>query len=336
MTPTAMRRRSALSRGRSTRTRPSVRRDGVTLIELMITLVVLGVVGGTLINAIIRQQRMNARTVALVDVRGQGRLTVGTLLSELRGVSPVSGDITEMTPTALRFRGTIGASVICWIDGGRARFRLPPIAPLGVGAPLGGQVLTGFLDVNALPTIGDDAWVYDVSQPAGAASWAQRAIAGATVTGTRAAGCPFAPAAGALLTDADANNPSFEIQVGGGGLPPGVLVGAPVRFTREVRYRFYQAADRFWYLGYELCAPACGAIQPVTGPFQPATGDPATTGFRFVYRDVAGIVTANPLQVARIEIVSRARSREAVSNGSGARSVFVHTDSVSVALRNRT
>lgn len=334
MTLSSLRRRLASSCGRSTRKRPRVRRDGVTLVELLITLVVLGIVGGTLITAIIRQQRVNARTVAMVDVRSQGRLTVGTLLSELRGVSPVSGDIIDMTSTSLRFRGTIGASVICWIDAGRTRFRVPPMVPLGVGAPEGGQVLTGFLDVNSLPAIGDDAWVFDVSQPPGANSWARLGLADATVTASGAAGCPFG-VAGALLTALDAANPSFEMRVGG-ALPPGVVVGAPVRFTREVRYRFFEAADGFWYLGYELCAPACGAIQPVTGPFAPATGVPATTGFRFAYHDVNGNITANPLEVSRIEIVTRARSRDAVSSGAGARSVFVHTDSVSVALRNRT
>ena len=54
------------------------------------------------------------------------------------------------------------------------------------------------------------------------------------------------------------------------GPQPKSMIGAPVRFTRPVRYSLYRAADGDWYLGEREWNPTTvrfNTIQPVSGPF---------------------------------------------------------------------
>lgn len=309
-------------------------RRGMTLIELLITLVVLGFVGSALTTAVVRQQRINTRTAAIVDTRSQSQTTIGTLVSELRGISSVGQDIdpADMTSTSITFRAPIGTSVVCAIDGGGVLLRIPPTAQLASG-----NVLTSFVSPTSLPTANDTAWIYDagaaVSNP-----WLARRIVSIDSLAP-GLGCPTG--AGRYLTAADAALRSYLVALDGSvtTAPAAVTTGAAVRFTRKVRYSFYQniAGDENWYLGYQTCTGAgCNAVQPVSGPLLPGTANPATTGFRFRYFDVNGLATNVPTQVSRIDIVARSVSRDRVSaGGSSTRTNFIQVDSVSVALRNR-
>ena len=314
--------------------RPAGRsRAGTTLVELLIALAVLGLVSSALTTAIVRQQRVNARTVTAIDTRNQGRITLSTLAAELRGVSASGNDISavagEMSATTLRVRIQLGNSVICWIDpADRRHFRLPPSGALTNGT------LTGFIDVDELPRAGDPLFVYDPSQPT-ATPWFQTSLDQSVLTGEGS--CPSG--AGTFVTAAEAPG-SYDVR-SAAALPAGVLVGSPVRIAREVRYTFGQedappAGDGLWYLYYQACTAAgCTTRAPVSGPFRPGTTDKTTTGFRFRYYDSAGLETAVPTAVARIDVVSRVTSRENVSLGNTKRAPIVQADSVSIALRNR-
>jgi hypothetical protein len=239
----------------------------------------------------------------------------------------------EMTATALKVRVPVGASVICQIEGDRVHFSIPPIGTL-----TGDKVLTGFLDPddNQLPNENDRLYAYDPAAPM-AAPWFEGTLSG-RIEPKGSGACPSG--AGFLVTAAEADN-DYRVTLTGAALPANVIVGSPVRFGRIVRYSFAQdvAGDGQWYLWYQRCtlAGVCGDAAPVTGPFMPATGDKATTGFRFRYYDSAGAETVNRLAVARIDIFARPTTREKVGVGGSNRTTLTPKtiDSVTVALRNR-
>jgi prepilin-type N-terminal cleavage/methylation domain-containing protein len=310
------------------------RRAGVTLVEMLIALTVLGLVGAAVTTTLVKQQRMATRTSTIIDTRNQGRITLATLAAELRGLSSIGGDIdpADMTTTSLRMRAQTGTSVICWIDAGdRRRFRMPPQQTI----PTTNALLTSFVDPFAPPTLNDTAWVFDFEAPS-ANPW--RAHRLTTMVDTLPTGVRCPTGAGTYLPGVqDLNTVSLETRVDP-ALPVGVGVGAAVRFTRKVRYAFYQnGADGLWYLGYQNCnaGAVCGGIQPVSGPFLPASADPNVTGFRFDYFDANGLPTNVAANVARIDIIARPVSRNRISAGSATRTTFSQTDRVSVALRNR-
>jgi len=317
---------------------PIRRRAGMTLVELLIALTLLGIVGGAVIGVLVRQQRLSSRTAAVVDTRDQGRFTLGTLAAELRGLSSIGGDIAAMSDTSLRIRTNVGTSIICAIGAGRTSFTIPPILPVtppnGSGARI---VLTSFVDPNAPPTANDTVWVLNPDKPSSAPWDSARVLSpGVTMVGGAGTGCPTGSPN--FLSGGGVDQPaqSFTVPVSP-ALPAGITVGSAVRFTRAVRYSLYQETDDLWYLGYQNCTGAggCGVVQPVSGPFLPPTSSIATTGFRFAYFDSLGVATTVPTNVARIQIIARALSRDSVSSGSSRRTQFVQTDSINVAIRNR-
>lgn len=305
-------------------------RRGLTLVELLITLVVLGVVGGALTTAIVRQQRINTRTAALIDTRNQGRIAVGALAQELRGLSSIGGDIVAMSATSLEVRAPIGTGVVCAIDGVRTTITIPTERRLS-----GGHVLTSFVDPSDLPRAGDWVWLFDATNST-ATPWDSVQVSNAGTTKGGAAACPSG--AGNLLpTAADGAFADYNVGLQAALPAGGVAVGSPVRFTRQVRYRFALDADGQYYVYFAECpAGACGADQPLSGPFRAASADTSATGFRFRYYDVNGAETATRANVARIDIIARPISRDRVSSGDGTRAYLTQYEYVSVAVRNRS
>jgi hypothetical protein len=117
---------------------------------------------------------------------------------------------------------------------------------------------------------------------------------------------------------------------------------APVRFIRRGRYSFYRASDGSWYLGYRRCnavgPSACGAIQPLSGPYRDYSSNPGRTGLLFEYFDGSGTrlsADGSPLTLARIDITARAESRQRIQVEGR---VYRPSDSatVAIAIRNRS
>lgn len=83
-------------------------------------------------------------------------------------------------------------------------------------------------------------------------------------------------AAGTQRASADCPAGGIRLTLGA-ELPASVPARAvPVRVWRTVRYMTYRAGDGSWWLGERLCAPGCGAAQPIAGPLLP----PAQGGLR--------------------------------------------------------
>jgi len=118
-----------------------------------------------------------------------------------------------------------------------------------------------------------------------------------------------------------------------------IRAGSPVRFVRRGRYSLYRASDGDWYLGYRRCnaigASVCGAIQPLSGPYQPYSSDADQSGLVFEYFDRTGSdPRAAPLSLARVDVTARAASRESFLV-EGRRWTPNDSAHVSVAVRNR-
>jgi len=113
-----------------------------------------------------------------------------------------------------------------------------------------------------------------------------------------------------------------------------VIQGAPIRFYRRAHYGFYKNAAGESYLGYFECpGGVCAAMQPVAGPFMPYAA--GSGGLTFSFADSTGAVTANRLQVARIDVVVRSKTRAPVALTGNNRAFVTDSLAFTAALRNR-
>src|SRR5437867_5889883 len=94
------------------------RRAGFTLIELAIALVLMSLVGGAIVQLLLRQQRFYNSTTDLIQTRQQIRQAAAMLPSDLRGISSIGGGIYAMSHSAMEFRSVFGSTVVCVNAGG--------------------------------------------------------------------------------------------------------------------------------------------------------------------------------------------------------------------------
>ena len=272
-------------------------RRGVTLIELIMVLTVLGIVGGLLTNVLIKQQRFNRALTETADSRSRMRDIANILPTDLRGASSIGRDIITIGLTDMQFRSSIGSSVLCGLAG--AVIELPP-ATLASG-----QVLTAWINP---PKPGDVAFIYDDGAGRGNAddSWTQFTIVD-TTSAVNAAWCPSVGVS-PFTQVADDGARKYRITLNAPPNPLTIRVGAPIRFAREVRYSLFSASDANWYVGYQTCTPSgavgvagpCGAREILAGPVQAATADTTTSGLFFLYYRQDGTPITNAAEAALI------------------------------------
>jgi type II secretory pathway pseudopilin PulG len=300
-------------------------RRGLALVELAVVLALLGLIGTMIGSTLVRQQRFYRGATELLAAREEVRDAMELLSTDIRGLSPAD-TVRLMADSAIEFFASIGSSVICQTTG--AEVGLPAVRPSA-------NTLSAFL---SQPDTGDIALFYDGSGD-GSNSWEVHRIVGLT-SRTLAASCP-ASSGFSEQSDVDAGHKGFLLSL---TTPPSPAAGrgAPVRFIRRGRYSFYRASDGKWYLGYRRCnalgASACGAIQPLSGPYRPYTSNRWTTGFLLEYFDSAGLrldATSDPLSLARIDITARSESPQRIVV-EGRETSYSDSAKISVALRNRS
>ena len=307
----------------STPTSRSRRRIGFTLVELLIVLVVFGIVSGTVIRVLVRQQRFYTSAADLMNVRTNLRELAGVIPADLRGISSVGGDIFAMSDTAIDFRLSRGAAVICSIGVGRLTFVVPPTSLTSKSG------VTAWLST---PLMGDTAFVYDEGPTSVIAddSWQKVAVTAVPVAGV----CPTTSGFTSSATEAAASL-TFTVTP---ALNAGVANGSLVRFYQRAKYKFYQpTAGGAWYLGYLECPGAvCGALQAVAGPFRPYSATASQTGLQFVYRDSTGAITASKTSVARIDVTVRVQTENKINTPGRPYDYYRDSLVLSVAVRNRS
>jgi prepilin-type N-terminal cleavage/methylation domain-containing protein len=309
-------------------------RLGFTLVELMIALVLVGIVGGTVMTLLLRQQRFYRAAGELVQTRSQIRQAIAILPNDLRGLSAPSLDVTEMRDSMIDFLAPTGSGIICSVDpaaGGVQNLYLAPTSTVRGAAT----------NWSSAPQKGDLVAVLDDGTGAFRAPVSLVADAGGAVTSTLTTRCTGLP-----YTDPvqDAGKARIRITIPAPVVVApqlGPVAGAPVRFLRRVRYSLYKEADQQWYLGYrEHDGAAFGPARPVSGPYRPYATD-TTSGLTFTYYDVAGAALAptGPRdQIARIEVSVRGvtKGSRGLPGATGlADGRYTDSDRFFVAIRNR-
>jgi len=305
------------------------RRSGFTLVELLISMVLMGLVAGAIVKLLLRQQRFYNSTTDLIQTRQQIRQAAGMLPSDLRGISSIGGDIYSMSDSALEFRSVFGTSVVCANTGGK-------LSTVPVRLARNSQMTTWARP----PALGDSLAVYDNGATGALADdgWTRFQITAipTLVTSNLATGCPNTSGL-TQAGDVTAANPSYQLTLSPAA-PATITVGAGIRFFRRVRYRIYRETDKQWYIGFFDCiagrVPVCNTTQPIAGPFQAYAAN-GTSGMQFAYYDSLGAVTANPLQVARISLVVRGQAAALMNLSGAGGTVFRDSLRIEVGLRNR-
>jgi prepilin-type N-terminal cleavage/methylation domain-containing protein len=321
------------------------RRRGMTLVEIMIALVLLGIISGVIMRVITRQQRFYQGVNQIMTQRGQLRQATSVVPVDLRSLSSVGDDIKVATDSSMEFMVTVGTGIVCELPAGGAQIVLPPDTLAST------QVLTSWYGYGKPdPTVfAYEVYVYNDSNVVGNEEdrW-QRFNLTASATRTDKCLASFTRVADLgkkryLLTLSSATGEPND-PVTGGPLSQYIEVGAPVRIARRVKYALYQESDGKWYLGFANRMASTGTydtMSPVSGPYDPY-GSASGLGFR--YYDVDGNeIASNPdstgrSKIARIDLIARARTSgnvRAAGIQNGASQQYRDSLAVSVMLRNR-
>lgn len=304
-------------------------RAGLTLVELMIVIVLFGLVMGTMMTVIRRQQAFYRSAGQMMEVRGQADQAFGILPRDLRAISSAGGDITAFSDTAITFRSQLGSAVLCSKTANE--IVVPPEARLVKRHRLtawreepvaGDQVM--IYDDGDLPSEEDDGWAtYSITGKAKGAVNSSNACAAST---------------GFVVPADTADSWRFAVTP---ALSSTIVQGAPIRFARKVRYALYKAANGEWYIGYQDSTGAGWSTRaPVSGPHRAFSATDGESGLTFVYRDDTGAELdptspANMPLVARIDLTIRGMTKNDVVIPGKAQEPFVDSLYASVNLRNR-
>ena len=291
-------------------------RAGFTLVEMVVSLALTGIVLGMVGAISLRQQRIFADLAEQTAAAARLREASTILPIQLRAASPL--DIREARDTALEFRATIASAVVC--DTTASALVLAPVVDRD--ATLASIVVP----IEA----GDSVWLF--TNDAAGERWRGFAIVAA---GTREPGrCGDA---GPFLTNAQLHASRVTVSI---SPSPASAVGAPLRVTRPMRYSLYRAGDGAWYLGERDWSNAdarFNTIQPVAGPYLA----PAAGGLVFRYIDSTGGALTSPVidrgAIAAVAVEMRSQTANAtrVLGSAATHGPRVDSTVLMVALRNR-
>jgi prepilin-type N-terminal cleavage/methylation domain-containing protein len=271
-------------------------RQGFSLIELLVALVIGLLVLTAVVQMMIVQGRGYRKQREMIDVRETAR-EASTLLSwDLRQSAVGGSAFNAIAANTLTLRSPRGLGTVC-----AKHPTLPRYALWKTGG-------------NIQATTDDSALVYQI----GRGKWGAvkvNAIGTPAAMGITACAWPGSRPPDLVV----------ELAVASRADTAYIKIGAPFRAFRKVQYAEFQLNNR-WWLGRKIGAAA--AYEQLTGPLLP----PGSNGLSFAYYDTLGAVTANPAAIGTIAFTLRTESYKNASIG--ATSGYQH-DSVTtkVAIR---
>ena len=278
--------------------RPSHEDAGFTLIELMISLVLLTIVGGGILTMLNRQQRATRQQSQVAMMQSNVRTGALLLPSELRElhIDAVGGsDLVSIATDNITYRAMRGMSVACAVT--TTQIRLRNLQTWGYRSPVPGRDRMLVYIENSPSSALDDTWLAtDIAAPA-------------------ASTCPD----GAAATAYTVTIPVDTI--------PDIVLGAAVRTYETMEFRLYQADGRSW-LGARSVSAGEPDVQPVLGPL-------TTAGLRIVGLQADGITpTTNTALVRSIDVTIVGQTDGLVSSGSSTQLMKQDSMTARIRLRN--
>ncbi len=245
---------------------PLSNRRGVSLLEVMLALVLIGLLGGVFVRASLQAERNTRATLEAAQLHASFDATLDFLdqdLADLAADDSTGVDLTQIAGDSVTWRATRGAGLVCRV------------------APTGVWLLERRWVAARLPQAGRDSlllYIDSDSTPARSAHWLA-----APVLGASAASCGGEPAL-RISTVLDTT------LAGRTDLP--LLL--PARSFEVMQARFYQSQGKWWF-GVRSVSAGEG-IQPLAGPFAPG-------GFRLTYTDSLALAATNPAAVRAIRVL---------------------------------
>ena len=277
------------------------RPQGFTLIELLVAMVIFSIVGSSVYQVLVRNQRTYAEQSERVAMNANVRNGLSLLTSELREINPgdsLGSDIISMSSTAIRYKAMRSLYFLCQAPDTINNIVYVWDTQYGLrdlDVSLDSVVVFADNDPN---TRSDDRWIH-----ANATS-----IASGNV-------CPGASAGQAIRLS--------------GVSAPGVtavLDGAPLRSFSPVEFGTMTSGSDT-YLGYRSWSKSGGwtGQEQVLGPLSSLT---------FSFYDTAGAVTATAADVSLIEIDVEAQTEDPVRLPDGSMGHATTDLTMNVAVRN--
>jgi len=278
---------------------------GLTLIELLVSLVMLGMIGGVTYGFLANTQRITRSQSELVNLQSNVRTGILVVPSELReiGVGGGGSDILSLGSSGIIYRAARGLGFTCQVSASEIRISNAPATPyFGLRAIVPGRDSL-FLFVERTPGISsDDVWV----------RLAVSSVNSASTCGT---------------------DPAIALGVANlGSVVPGgigsLVAGGPVRPFEVMELRLYSSGGKFW-LGARSVSGGEPSLQPVLGPL-------TANGFELDYFDVAGAPTSNRFQVRTLRVAIRGVTDQLIRGPAGTGPTGYVQDSLvtTVSLRN--
>lgn len=285
-----------------------MKRQGFTVVELLVVLVLGGLVAAATLRTLVASQQTSTAMAQRMEVQQSTRTGVQYLTSILRELNTRDGDIISMDSGAIRLRAMRWTGLLC-------------ITPVSVS----GNVVMGirrspFYGVRAPDPVLDSLLIYRDGDPETSADdrWL---VAGLT--------------ASAPSTCAD-GTPSFlltlTVTAASGGADSaltGVISGAPIRGFQMEDLELYQSTGDRWWLGHKTAnrAGAWTTMQPILGPL-------ASGGLRLSPLDSLGNPVGTTTGIASIKVVVAAESRQRARGGTGTIDFLRDSLVTQVAVRN--
>jgi prepilin-type N-terminal cleavage/methylation domain-containing protein len=289
-------------------------RRGFSLVELLITMVVLGIVTASLGRILLQTFRVSESQLVQADLQSNVR-TGGLILPlEFREIGydsnittgAVTPDIEAMATNEIQFRAMRGYSTTCGTPSlNEIRFRKPVT---GLRLPL---MTDGFLLYveNDENTGIDDQWIP------------------LTVTAINPNGLCGADSAVVLTINTPQVAPGVNLTLAS------IFVGGPVRYFERIRFGTFVDTDGLTYVGARSVSAGEADFRALVGPLSAANG----LQFRYFARNGTALdpATANPAAVRSVQVTIRGLGRQAINlAGSANRQRAGMTTTTIVALRN--